>query len=244
MPQAITPAAALVRVPGAVLSHEQAALLLGIALVAKEPPYRLTVPRNRSGLALPGWDVRRAPLPEEDLVRLDDGFVVTGVARTLADLCAVLPRDHAVASADSALRLGLVSTDVLVDRLRRGRGPGCPGRRAVAALVDRRSESVLESLLRMVFVTADFPAAELQHEIWLEGRVAARVDFCWPAHRLVVEADGFAFHSDREAYRRDRHRTNQLVSLGWRVLRFSWEDVRHRPEYVRALVGECLRLGA
>jgi very-short-patch-repair endonuclease len=69
----------------------------------------------------------------------------------------------------------------------------------------------------------------------------ARVDFAWPAARLIVEADGFAYHSDRESYRRDRERLNHLERLGWRVLRFTWEDVVSRPEYVTNLVGAVLR---
>jgi very-short-patch-repair endonuclease len=59
-----------------------------------------------------------------------------------------------------------------------------------------------------------------------------------------VEADGFAFHADRLAYRRDRERQNQLERLGWRVLRFTWEDVRGRPEHVVALIRDCLRIAA
>jgi Protein of unknown function (DUF559) len=42
-------------------------------------------------------------------------------------------------------------------------------------------------------------------------RVNARVgrfevDFLWPAHRLIVEVDGYAYHSDRGAFERDRRR--------------------------------------
>ena len=69
------------------------------------------------------------------------------------------------------------------------------------------------------------------------------MDFCWPSQRLVVEADGFAYHSSRDDYRRDRRRMNELERLGWRVLRFSWEDVTQRPDYVTTLVGACLRRG-
>lgn len=56
----------------------------------------------------------------------------------------------------------------------------------------------------------------------------------------MVEADGYAFPSDRSAYRRDRERANQLSSLGWTVLRFTWEDVTDRPGHVVALVAQCL----
>jgi very-short-patch-repair endonuclease len=55
-----------------------------------------------------------------------------------------------------------------------------------------------------------------------------------------VEADGFAFHSERDAYRHDRARGNELVRLRWRVLRFTYEDVIGRPGHVVDLVRECL----
>lgn len=76
-----------------------------------------------------------------------------------------------------------------------------------------------------------------------DGSFLARVDFCWPALGLIVEADGFAFHADRAAYRKDRERLNGLERLGWRVLRFTWEDVVSRPDYVLELVAECLAGG-
>ena len=60
----------------------------------------------------------------------------------------------------------------------------------------------------------------------------------------MVETDGFAFHSDRTSYRNDRRRTNQLVLAGWRILRFSWEDVVHHPEEVVAAVRAALAMAA
>ncbi len=66
------------------------------------------------------------------------------------------------------------------------------------------------------------------------------MDFAWPEQRLLVEVDGFAFHADRSRYRSDRRRTNALVLAGWRVLRFSWEDVVHRPDVVVAQVRAAL----
>jgi very-short-patch-repair endonuclease len=60
----------------------------------------------------------------------------------------------------------------------------------------------------------------------------------------VVETDGFAFHADRTTYRADRRRGNALVLAGWRVLRFSWEDVVHSPDGVVADVRAALALQA
>jgi very-short-patch-repair endonuclease len=99
---------------------------------------------------------------------------------------------------------------------------------------------VLETLLRVLLVTSDLPTPLTQYWIIDGEEPVLRADFAWPAARLIVEADGFAFHSDRSAYRRDRTTMNALERLGWRVLRFSYEDVVGRPGYVVGLVRACL----
>jgi len=228
--------------PRAVLSHEVAAEVLGIELL--EPvALRLTVPRNRSRLTVPGWQVVRSDVAADDRSAEDD-LRVTAAARTVADLARVLPVREALVAAESALRRGLVPTDELVRRLLDAEGRGAARLREVGRLVDPASGSVLETLLRWALHEAGVPAPQTQHKIRDEdGIEVARVDFCWPAARLVVEADGFAYHKDRQAYRRDRERGNELVRLGWRVLRFTWEDVLQRPWHVVSLVRQCLRAG-
>lgn len=226
---------------GAAVSHELAAQLLGMELV-DDPVRRLTVPRNSSRRSVDGWDVRRAALPADD-VRMIGEVRLTAARRTVRDLCRVLTAAHAVVAADSALRLGLTTVEEL--DLGSAFGRGSDRLRAVGALLDPLSGSALESLLRVVVLQAGLPPPVTQHVIvGPDGRFVARVDFCWPAARLVVEADGFAFHSDRASFRADRQRLNELEHLGWRVLRFSWEDVVQRPEHVVALVRDCLRMAA
>ena len=224
--------------PYAVLSHESAARTHGIELV--EPGQEtVTVPRNRGRVIVPGHRVVRADLAGGDRVVVGE-VAVTSVERTLVDLSRRLPPDEGVAAADSALRQGMISTEDLRAALLGCRGRGAAGPRAISLLMDARSESVLESLTRTLLVLGGLRPV-LQFVIRDQaGRFIARVDFCWPEQRLVVEADGFAFHADRAAYRHDRDRLNQLERLGWRVLRFTWEDVRHRPEHVLRLVEECL----
>ncbi len=226
--------------PRAALSHEEAAGRWGIELVEDPGTRRLTVPRDSSRVTRVGWKVVRADLAAKDVVVLE-GRPVTGVERTVADLARVLPTDRAVVAADSAVRLGLVTGPQLLTRLGSASGRGARGVRLVGDLLDPLSGSVLESLLRVLLIQAGLPKPLSQIEIRSEfGRLIARVDLCWPDRRLVVEADGFAFHSDRTAYRRDRQRMNELARQGWRVLRFTWEDVMGRPDYVVSLVRQCL----
>ena len=223
--------------PRASASHETAARLWRMELL-EDGQQRVTVPAQRSRVVVPGWRVRRHDLGAHEVVVVD-GLRRTVPLRTVLDLAQVLPLREAVVAADSALRQDLVTLEQLVATLGGRRGRAAAGPRAVVPLVDPLSGSVLETLLRLLLHMV-LPAPRTQYEVrdrW--GALVARVDFCWPERRLVVEADGFAFHSDRAAYRRDRERLNELERLGWRVLRFTWEDVVGRPDQVLALVRDC-----
>ncbi len=217
----------------AVVSHTAAALLWGVELVTTPDQDTLTVQRNRSALRRDGVRVHRADLAPTDWV-LRDGLRVTTELRTVLDLARSLPMAEAVATADSALRSSLVTIEEL--RAALVALPGGRGRTQVArvvALVDPRSGSVLESLLRVLLAAHGLRPPTSQYLVRArDGGRIGRVDFAWPEQRLVVEVDGFAFHADRRSYRADRRRGNALVQAGWSVLRFSWEDVVQHPEYV------------
>ena len=79
-----------------------------------------------------------------------------------------------------------------------------------------------------------------EFKIWDGGEFVARVDFCFPEGKLIIEADGFRWHSGRRAWQRDRTRRNQLTAMGWRVIQATWDDLTRRPnetiEKVRALL--------
>lgn len=238
---ALTPAQVLAAVPDAVLSHEEAARQWGIELLSDEGVRRITVPRNFSHVVVAGWRVRRCDIG--DPVVLPDGTRVTPAALTVLDLARVLPFQDAVVAGDSALRKKLVTAAVIANLAGAVNGRGRREILAVARAMDPQSGSVLESLFRVLVLTAGLPMPRTQVSI-ADGRdVAARVDFCWELQRLIVEVDGFAFHSDRASYRRDRQKMNALERLGWRVLRFTYEDVVHRPAHVVNLVRHCLSLG-
>ena len=61
------------------------------------------------------------------------------------------------------------------------------------------------------------------------------VDFCWPEERLIVETDGRR-HLTRAAFERDRARDALLTSVGWRVMRFTTQQVRGDPPTIAARV--------
>jgi very-short-patch-repair endonuclease len=66
------------------------------------------------------------------------------------------------------------------------------------------------------------------------------VDFVWPGHRLVVEVDGYAFHSHRGSFERDRRRDAELAGLDYRVIRITWRQITEATEAVVALLATAL----
>jgi len=66
-----------------------------------------------------------------------------------------------------------------------------------------------------------------QHPVTVADRTY-RLDFLVAGSRLrvAVELDGFAFHSSKTAFVYDRIRQNDLTSLGFVVLRFSYDAIR------------------
>ena len=66
------------------------------------------------------------------------------------------------------------------------------------------------------------------------------VDFVWSNERLIVEVDGFAVHSTRAAFERDRARDRALPAAGYVVLRVTWRQLVHEPELVVAELAAAL----
>lgn len=59
-----------------------------------------------------------------------------------------------------------------------------------------------------------------------------QVDFLWRPQRLVVEADSWKHHSDRQSFESDRRRDRYLQACGFVVLRFTYREVTSEPSSV------------
>jgi very-short-patch-repair endonuclease len=138
---------------------------------------------------------------------------------------------EAVVLCDSALRAAHVTIEGLRIAARSLAGQREARRvRRVLDLCDPESGSVLESVLRVRMVLDGIDGFATQQVLrGTSGEHVLRADFVFELVRLVVEVDGQKWHQDAE---RDRQRDNDLAVLGWRVLRFRWAEVVHRPEAV------------
>lgn len=166
---------------------------------------QVIVPRCRSRVHLPGVWVHRADLCGAD-VEVRAGIRLTAPLRTALDVARTRPHVEGVTTADSLLRSALLELAELQEAARAlPRARGRPRAVAVSAAADPRSGSVLESVARVLLASHGLRPPRCQYEVLdPSGAFVARVDFCWPQARLIVEVDGFAFHADRESYRRDR----------------------------------------
>ncbi|HSV65186.1 MAG TPA: DUF559 domain-containing protein [Mycobacteriales bacterium] len=158
------------------------------------------------------------------------------------DLLLDSDRLTAVAACEWAIRAGkasaadvrrVLAAAVRVPRVRRAR--------AWCDLVDPRSESPLETAIRLVLLDAGLPAPEPQVSIVdRRGREIYRIDLGYRERRLGIEADGRTVHELPQAVFRDRSRQNALVQRGWVLLRFTWYDAVQRPAYVVRTVSQAL----
>jgi very-short-patch-repair endonuclease len=149
----------------------------------------------------------------------------------------VLPFDEALAIADSALRSRLVTRAHLDAIDVRGAGAGAV--RRVLRHADGRAANPFESVLRALCIEAGI-VVEPQAAVDL-GTGTIHPDLVCRALRTALEADSWSFHASRRAHRRDCARYNLLVVHGWRVLRFTWEQVMHDQAYVRWVLAETVR---
>ncbi|WP_020390207.1 DUF559 domain-containing protein [Kribbella catacumbae] len=224
LPPGADPLAAA-RAQGGVVSHLSAAVLYGFEVLELPAVAQVTVPRGQH---------RRESTIDCELRWADDVQALDGRTtklRTVLDCARTLPFAAGLCVADSALRKGGIQRDQLLAAAATLLGPGSARARQVAAAADGRAESPLESVLRAVLLEAGIEGFVPQWVIQDET-FSARIDLAHPTLRLALEADSFAHHGTRAALARDCRRHTQLTIRGWRLLRFSWEDVMLEPEWV------------
>lgn len=215
--------------PRAVVARRSAAEALGLDLLNKPPHHEIVVsdlPRD------PSSGLIRAEL-RKDEVTVVGLLRVTTAQRTLLDCAAALPESDAVVVIDSAYRSKCITPDELEAEWRsRTRLQGRANARRALDLADSASGSVPETEFRLLVLEHRLPPPATQYEIFVDGRLIARVDFAWPELLLLVEIDGFEYHSGRTSFQKDRTRWNDLTDAGWFVLIFTPDDIRLRAHEV------------
>jgi hypothetical protein len=217
----------------AVASHSSAAHIHAIPLLAAPSVVELTVPPQVVTTSVKGCTVHRGPLTGWfSKVR---GIATTVLERTVVDLARDRPFTEGVVAADSALRRG-VTRPQLTDAMHRLRGtPGQQKVRRVVEFADGRSDSVGESLARVVFARHGLPTPDLGRPVHASGRLLGIVDFLWADLGTAVEFDGrlkYAPDNDRGDRRlwHEKLREDAIRDAGLEVVRVTWEEITRTPD--------------
>ena len=171
--------------------------------------------------------------------------MTTRVARTLCDLAGVLRPAKTERAIDNCLAMGVVTPGTLqaafVDLASRGR----KGTAVMRGLLAHRSEgyvppaSELEARFRDLVREADLPEPVRQLDVGDDEAWIGRVDVAYPPARVLVELDSRRHHSSKLDQEADEARDRKLERAGWRLVRFTWDDLVERPDWV---VSELRRL--
>ena len=124
----------------------------------------------------------------------------------------------AVVVADAALRRGLVSRAELAAMLRSNRSGGPLGHRRLARCREK-ARSPIESIARLELEDAGH-SVEVGVDVPGVGEVDMLVD-----DRLLVETDGYQFHSSKGDWSNDRRREQGLIAQGRLWVRLTYDDV-------------------
>jgi hypothetical protein len=221
LPQARAVGALLACGDGAVLSHSTAASAWGI-FKRWEMPFEVTAAtvRCRNGIR-----IHRAKLEPRD-IRTQIGLRVTSAARTMLD---VAPRfkdtglNRAVAD---QRRAGHLTLDQLADVL--DRHPRAPGARRLRPLLDAPKGGPTRSDLedRFIAFCRRFGLPEPETNVPVAGR---EVDAWFARERVIVELDGWEYHSDHRSFEGNRDQDATALALGIVTVRITQPRIAEYP---------------
>jgi very-short-patch-repair endonuclease len=222
---------------GAVLSHSSAAALWRIGYEQRSV-IELSLP-SPSRRHRPGLRIHRRPSLnlDRDLTR-EYGIPVTTPIQTLIDMSLRLDRQGVERAINEADKYDLVHPPELREALEARAGE--PGAARLRHILDRRTFRLTIEELERRFLPL---AREAGLPVPLTGQWVNEfeIDFYWPDLGLVVETDGLRYHRTPAEQARDRLRDQAHTASGLTPLRFTHEQVRYEPEYVRRILSQTAR---
>lgn len=215
----------------ALFSHSTAALIHGLPIPARceRAGLHIGTSHDRRPVDAEGVFGHRMRLSSTDRAYVD-GLPVTTVERTWTDLAGLLTLPELVAAGDVLVRrCGEAGRNAIAELLERyPRRRGRPRARVALSLLDGRSESPMESRLRLLLIEGGFTRFRPNVDIrGTGGQFIARGDFVDAERRLVLEYEGDHHRTDAAQWHRDVRRTVELENAGWRVIRVTRQDLLH-----------------
>jgi len=157
-------------------------------------------------------------------MNLANGLRITTAAETILAAARDLGVLDLVILGDSALRLRhctLIDLQIAARQRRRG----APLLRRIIPMLDARSESAWESIMRVLHQAAEIPVTPQQEIFDERGRFVARVDLRIDGTRRIHEYDG-AGHRDADVHEHDLERDRALIAGDWERHGFTSKHLR------------------
>ena len=228
------------RIRAAVWSYGRSAAASGLAAawwlgLTKFAPdvVEVTVPRNSHGRSRTGCRVRRRNLKPADLIE-HNGLQVTALPLTVVE--AAVRRGGGPILMDNALQRHTELRQLWAAHLRNKGRYGSPAARLLLQAAGDGTRSEAERLFKRLLNRAGIAGWKVNEVV-----VGYEVDFLFRDAKVVVEIDGYAFHSDAEVFQRDRNKQNALALAGYQVFRFTWLDLTEYPDRVLAEIERAIR---
>lgn len=98
--------------------------------------------------------------------------------------------------------------------------PGVTRLRLALPLIRARTDSPMETVLRLAIVTSGLPEPLMNYRIHCDS-IDLHADLAYPVHRLAIEYDGDHHRTDQGQYFRDVDRIRAIEDAGWRVVRIN-----------------------
>ncbi len=162
---------------------------------------------------------------------------VTTPLRTLIDLGAVASTDEVYSVMEKIIIARLARPQAIFNALHGHAKQGRTGVVALRAALDRYplalkiADSTMETKMQELANRFGLPAMTF-HERILGWEVDFRID----GTPIVLECDGRQHDLDPKQFERDRVRDAELLSAGWVVLRFTWNQLTKQPAKVAARI--------
>ena len=141
---------------------------------------------------------------------------VASIGTVLERVLVCMPLKVSLPMLDAARNRGLYDISTLSIPLT---GSRLPRLREALSLSSERARSILETVARLQLVDMGLTP---QIGVWIEG--VGEVDMIILGF-IVIEVDGWAFHSSKEQREKDLKRDRELLRRGFVVLRFTYDDV-------------------
>ncbi|MFV8166321.1 hypothetical protein ACNQVK_30175 [Mycobacterium sp. 134] len=204
-----------------VLAGHSASALHGARWIDPALPANILDTNRRPTRGVVAW----ADAIDDDEICLVGDIRLTNPLRTAVDLACRLSEDAAVAAIDALARATrLKVADIELAAQRHGGRKGIKQARASIALVDPGAESPKETWLRLLVVRAGYPPPQTQHPIYNEyGALIGHVDTAWPELKIAMEYEG-QHHTDPDVLRHDIARIDEMIEMGWIVIRVTCRD--------------------